>query len=177
MKASRPRFSYITRLTTRLLADHAVEEPHVPIESIAKAQGCKIVPGRLVDISGLLVRSTEGPTIGVNEQQPLVRRRFTIAHELGHLLLHEGNQVTYDRDFRVNLRSPASSQGIDVEEIEANFFAASILMPDSFLEADPRTAFIHLDDDAAVGALASKFKVSQQSMTLRLARLLGHRLS
>lgn len=175
MKAVRPRFSYIARLTQRLLDEHSVTAPAVPVESIARAAGCRIVSSQLRDISGILVRSTGGATIGVNGQQPAVRKRFTIAHELGHLLLHQGEQVTYDHDFRVNLRSSNSSTGQDVEEVEANFFAASLLMPDALLEADPRTEYIHLDDDAAVGALAKSFKVSQQSMTLRLARLLGRK--
>ena len=175
MKPSRPRFSFIVRLTERLLSDRAVTAPPVPVEAIAKAMGCRIVFGPLQNISGILVRSAEGATIGVNERQPPARRRFTIAHELGHLLLHRGDQITYDHEFRVNLRSVESSEGRDVEEIEANFFAASLLMPDACLDADPRTAFIHLDDDAAVGALAKTFKVSQQAMTLRLARLLGRK--
>ena len=173
MKISRPRYSYIVRLTQRLLADHGVEAPPIPVESIAKAMKCRVVFSPLEDVSGILVRSSEGATIGVNERQPPVRRRFTIAHELGHLLLHSGNQVTYDHDFRVNLRSSASSEGRDVEEIEANFFAASLLMPDPLLEADPRTLFIHVDDDRGVGEIAKTFKVSQQAMTLRLARLLN----
>ena len=173
MTHSRPRYSFIVRLTKRLLAENGVTAPPVPVEAIAKAMKCKVVFGPLQDISGILVRSPEGATIGVNERQPPVRRRFTLAHELGHLLLHSGNEVTYDHEFRVNLRSPASSEGKDVEEIEANFFAASLLMPDLFLEADPRTLFIHVDDDMAVGELAKTYKVSQQAMTLRLARLLA----
>lgn len=80
--------------------------------------------------------------------------------------------MTYDHSFRVNLRSDESSEGRDVEEIEANFFASRLLMPDVFLHADPRTTSIDMDDDdEAVAALAKEYKVSQQAMTLRLARL------
>lgn len=173
MTAPRPRFAYIQRLTERLLAEDNVIAAPVPVEAMAKSRGCKVVTGSLHPYSGLLMRSREGTVIGVNEDHPPVRRRFTVAHELGHLLLHEGQQIRYDLDFKVNLRSKASSEGKNVEEIEANFFASSLLMPEAMLEADPRTAFIHLDDDAALETLAKAYKVSRQAMTIRLTRLVG----
>lgn len=175
MTTPRPRFSFIQRLAERLLSDHGVTRPPVPVEDMARKAGCRIVPAALHDVSGILVRSPGGPTIGVNDKQPLVRRRFTVAHELGHLLLHQGQEVTYDHSFRVNLRSDESSEGRDVEEIEANFFAARLLMPEAFLHADQRTSSIDMEDDAAVATLAKDYKVSQQAMTLRLARLGGRR--
>ena len=48
--------------------------------------------------------------IGVNKDQAQVRQRFTIAHELGHLKLHEHKQVHVDREFRVRFRSGATSR-------------------------------------------------------------------
>ena len=160
MTASRPRFSFIERLAERLLAEHGVTRAPVPVEDLARKAGCRIIAAPLHDVSGLLVRSPDGATI---------------AHELGHLLLHRGEQVTYDHAFRVNLRSVESSEGTDVEEIEANFFASRLLMPEAFLQAGPRTTSIDMEDDATVAALAKEYKVSQQAMTLRLARLGGRR--
>ena len=49
------------------------------------------------------------------------------------------------------------------------------LMPDDLLTFDPRAEFIDMNDESAVGGLAIKFKVSQQAMALRLARLLDRR--
>lgn len=175
MSLARPRYAYIERLAERLLAEAGVTESPVPIERIAETKGCSIVGAILQDVSGILVRSIEGVTIGVNARHAPTRKRFTVAHELGHLLLHKGQEVRYDHHFRYSLRSEASSAGTDVEEVEANFFAASILMPDSMLKRDARTAFIDMDDDAAVGELARDYKVSRQAMALRLARLLGRR--
>lgn len=97
------------------------------------------------------------------------RQRFTIAHELGHFLLHEGITNHVDRSYRVNFRSAESSQATNVEEIEANYFAASILMPKHMLDA--RNAEEALDNDAMVGALAREFHVSRLAMSLRLANL------
>ena len=169
------RYGLIERLTERLVAEASLGGPPVPVERIAAGHGCTVRASDLKDISGILVRSPAGNVIGVNSLHHEHRRRFTVAHELGHLLLHEGEQVTFDRDFRVSLRSDESSTGTDVEEVEANFFAASLLMPDSLLLADPRARTIDLEDADATAALARIFSVSTQAMTLRLARLIGRR--
>ena len=175
MNPVRPRYAYIERLANRLLADAQVTSAPVPVEEIAQSRGCTIVPASLNDVSGILVRSAESVTIGVNSRHSQTRKRFTIAHELGHLLLHRGQEVRYDHSFRYSLRSGVSSTGTDIEEIEANFFAASILMPDNLLKNDPRAEFIDMNDESAVRELAAEFKVSQQAMALRLARLLDRR--
>lgn len=175
MIPTRPRYTFIERLTERLLEDARVSQPPVPVEALAKAHGCRVAASDLKDISGILVRSPDAAVIGVNNRHPETRRRFTIAHELGHFLLHEGQEVRFDREFRVSLRTEASSTGVNVEEIEANFFAASLLMPDRLLLKDPRASSIELEDAAAVKDLAKGYGVSVQAMTLRLARLIGRK--
>jgi Zn-dependent peptidase ImmA (M78 family) len=172
MAVVRARYGLIERLTEQLLSEFEVCSPPVPVERMATAKGCVIRQSDLGEISGILVRSSSGSVIGVNKIHPETRRRFTIAHELGHFLLHQGEGVTYDEDFRVSLRSDQSSTGTDVAEIEANFFAASLLMPNGLLLADPRTKSIELEDSDATSDLAATFGVSTQAMTLRLARLI-----
>ena len=106
-------------------------------------------------------------TIGVNAKQSPARRRFTIAHEFGHFLLHEGfpaMSITTTASIFARMRS---SLAVDIEEIEANFFAACLLMPKQFLIAVD--AIEALDSDRAVGRLATAFKVSRHAMSLRLA--------
>ena len=68
---------------------------------------------------GFSVRDQASLVIGVNRKHSSTRQRFTAAHELGHALLHDGDPVHYDPGFRVDLRSELSSQGTDVEEMEA----------------------------------------------------------
>jgi Zn-dependent peptidase ImmA (M78 family) len=64
-----------------------------------------------------------------------------------------------------------------IEEIEANFFAASLLMPRRFLDKDPRTLTIEIEDAKAVQELARAYTVSTQAMSVRLMNLYGRRSS
>ncbi len=171
MTFQRARYAKIERLVSALLLERNISKPAVPVEKVVRKTGIAIRYGDLDDVSGLLVRSGDSATIGVNINHPLVRQRFTIAHEFGHYLLHLGISSHYDRDYRVNYRSRESSQATDVEEIEANFFAASILMPKDFLDTDD--AIQALDNDAAVERLAARYNVSRHAMSLRLGNVYG----
>jgi Zn-dependent peptidase ImmA (M78 family) len=171
MKPLRARYNKITQMADRLLREHSIITPPVPVDKIAKNLGVKLRYGRLGEVSGLLVRTNESATIGVNVTQMRVRQRFTIAHELGHLLLHQGIWSHKDEGFLVNFRSAKSSEATNVEEIEANFFAASILIPKQFLDQD--NAIRALDSDTAVRDLARKYNVSRHAMSLRLANVYG----
>lgn len=152
-----------------LLEQHQQSKPPVRIERIAKGLGVELRSGDLGDISGVLVRRDDTAIIGTNSTQSTQRQRFTIAHELGHFLLHEGVTNHVDRTYRVNFRSAESSQATNVEEIEANYFAASLLMPKHML--DHLCAEEALDDDDKVYGLAKQFQVSRHAMSLRLVNL------
>jgi Zn-dependent peptidase ImmA (M78 family) len=169
MKPLRARYAKIERLVDSLLEEHHISRPAVPIEKLVKKLGIDVKEGDLGDVSGLLVRTGVRATIGVNSKHLEVRRRFTIAHEFAHYMLHTGISAHYDRDYRVNYRSAESSEATNVEEIEANFFAASILMPKPFLDRDD--ALQALDSDREVAKLATRYNVSRHAMSLRLANV------
>ena len=172
MTPARPRYARIEQLADGLLRGARISDAPVPIDDIVRGQGIIIRPMELNDISGLVVRDGNGIVIGVNRTHPLTRRRFTVAHELAHALLHEGKEVHYDKDFRVDFRSGVSSLGVEIVEMEANFFAASILMPWRFLEADPLVAGLDFESaDVAIKGLAARYKVSPHAMSIRLGNL------
>ena len=172
MKPVRPRWALVERRVTELLAKYGVNEPPIPIETLIRSEGIELhYPDLGDDVSGVLVRQSGGMVIGVNRRHSKARQRFTAAHELGHALLHEGSEVHHDQVFRMNLRSDLSSQGIDPEEIEANHFAASLLMPRITLERDPSAFLIEIEDATAVSSLARRYGVSAHAMALRLAAL------
>ena len=173
MTPLRPRYARIDKIIDHLLAEHSVKEPPVPVEKMIRAKGVTIRKINLKDISGMIVRDNDSILIGVNSTQAETRQRFTLAHEFGHFLLHEGKPVHYDKQFRMDLRSSLSSTGTDNEEIEANYFASSLLMPRLFLERDVADRFIDIEDADAVEDLAKRYKVSLQAMNIRLLNVFG----
>ena len=80
--------------------------------------------------------------------------------------------VHFDHNFRVHMRDDLSSQGIDESEIEANLFAAELLMPAAFLEHDLKKAgVVYFIDDDVISNLAHKYGVSTQALLIRLKNL------
>lgn len=167
------RIQKIQKTAKELLTRFDIQAPPVPVRRLARGCGACIVrvSGRDDDIDGFLYREDSEAVIGVNRDQAAVRQRFTIAHELGHLLLHERSQVHVDRGFRVRLRSGVSREGIDRDEMEANRFAAELLMPTGFLRADLEEWELDLADDRQLRVLARRYGVSTQALAIRLNSL------
>lgn len=159
----------------RLLIEHGITRPPVDPEAIAKAEGIVVVSRRFedADVSGILFRDGDHHVIGVNSAHPPVRRRFTIAHELGHRALHPGRELILDVPVRVNLRDKTSSTASDLEEIEANAFAASLLMPEQMIRAQlsQLPPAQRREPDTTAAALARIFKVSTPALNFRLINL------
>lgn len=164
------RFKEIRDSVEQLLKQRKVRRPPVPVERIAEGLGLAIryTPAD-EELSGAIIRTHKEVVIGVNSRHHSNRRRFTIAHELGHYRLHSGVEVHVDEDFRVNLRDEESSKGVNWEEVEANRFAAELLMPTKFLLRDVEK--FRGIDAGAIQVLARRYKVSAEAMEIRLANL------
>jgi Zn-dependent peptidase ImmA (M78 family) len=145
----------------------------VAVEAIASKLGATIVFEAMDrGVSGLLVRDKESLVIGVNATHPPVRQRFSIAHEIGHLVLHRGRPMVIDH-VRLNLRDENSSAATDYEEIQANAFAAELLMPKDLVLKELRNIDPSRNGSEAnlVADLAQAFDVSEQAMEYRLVNL------
>jgi Zn-dependent peptidase ImmA (M78 family) len=174
MTVLRARYNKIETITAQLLQKYKIKTPAIPVDKIAEGEGASILVKHFKnEISGLLMREGQHAIIAVERNQPSTRKRFTIAHELGHLMLHEGKEIRVDTGFRINLRSPDSSTAEDVEEIESNAFAASLLMPEVFLRRDLEDETLEIEDAEFVRRLSKRYDVSTQAMTLRLVNLLS----
>ena len=172
MTLRRPRYAHIKRVVASLLHENSIVKAAVPVERLARDAGIEIRLGDLGETSGLLARRSGFTIIGVNSTQHETRQRFTIAHEFGHYLLHEGLESHVDRDYRIAFRDKTSSDASSVIEMEANFFAANLLMPEEFLQKDGGEDAI--DHDEEVAKLAKRYKVSRHAMSLRLTNIYGH---
>ena len=98
---------------------------------------------------------------GSGVRQPIRRRRFTIAHELGHWIC----QYRAGRPARFYCRSGDVAAAADrAAEREANVFAAELLMP----EPAVRAAW---GEEPEIAACAERFSVSSEAMHWRLYNL------
>jgi Zn-dependent peptidase ImmA (M78 family) len=162
----------IQRSVNNLLQFADIKEAPVPVEEIARLRGVQVryLPFE-GDLSGLIFREEEKAVIGVNELHSKTRQRFTIAHELGHVELHNRSELHIDRGFRVLLRQERSGQAVDSAEIEASTFAVELLLPVAMFERDLRAQTIDYEDDELIRNLADRYQVSLQVIVFRFASL------
>lgn len=170
----RDQLSAPSKHASRLIRELKISTAPIPVERIAKHLKALVRYSPFDDeISGMVFVKEGIPVIGVNALHHPNRQRFTIAHEIGHLVLHREHvtaHVHVDKQYRVLMRNTRSSKGTDLIEIEANQFAAELLMPHEMLHGALED-LIDLDDEESIESLARKFKVSKQAMSHRLSGL------
>jgi Zn-dependent peptidase ImmA (M78 family) len=155
-----------------LLASLNIRSAPTPVEKIAKALGVHVRFSPFDDeLSGMIYVKDGVPIIGVNSLHHPNRQRFTIAHELGHFELHRQmitDQVHVDKNFPALMRDPKSGTGTERIEIEANQFAAELLMPRESIERALAGIQFDIDDDGPMEEIAKKFRVSTQALQYRI---------
>lgn len=151
--------------TRDILKAHTADIP-VKLGALADALGLVVRVGTLKPgISGEIRPSTEAPAgflIRINRHEKKERQRFTLAHEIGHYILHRHlirSGITDDIMYRSGLS--------DQYESEANRFAAELLMPRAIVRERIKQSGRPADDELA-GALAKEFQVSVPAMKIRL---------
>lgn len=131
--------------------------PKGPIDNITE----------LLERNGIIVISfdfgterVDSRTIYTHDKQPIIilnktmlgdRKRFSLAHELGHLIMHAFTMPSFDRDITH----------------EANMFAAGFLLPQNEVKKD----FENGVNIALLGELKRKWKVSMQALLFRASDL------
>ena len=110
---------------------------------------------------GLSARTEGARMVLASPISHLARQRFTLAHELGHLLAGDNQGVHLDQDIF------AGKGRAEPSEVRANAFAAAFLMPRDLLVERVRPGF----DEAAFATLAMDLAVSPESLAYRLGGL------
>jgi Zn-dependent peptidase ImmA (M78 family) len=128
----KPRVGYVRKYARELLKRCDITEPPVDLRVVAEKQGLEYqeVDYFTEDVDGMVVQM-EGRVIAVaNLNQSPTRRRFSLAHELGHHLLHPDRTVLDDQ---ASIDSPPPGphefSGKDPYEAEADIFAGELLVP------------------------------------------------
>ena len=139
----------------------------VEVRDVAARLGLAIYQMPLASgVSGVLLRepsygTESGFAVLVNSAEAYVRQRFTAAHEIGHYVLHRdriGNRV----EDNYLLRAEGMSNAM---EVEANKFAADMLMPWPLLN-------MHIQAGrSSVSSLAAIFEVSEIAMAIRIGHV------
>lgn len=156
-----------------LLKMQGITAPPINPVNIAKNLGISVEKAPFSDdLSGVLMRERGHAIIALNKAHPRLRQRFTVAHELGHFALNHQGDMFVDHKV-LNKRDGRSKIAIDPQEIEANAFAAALLMPESMV-LDAVIAIAGNDTperNDLIKSLAKTFEVSAQAMEFRLVNL------
>jgi Zn-dependent peptidase ImmA (M78 family) len=138
----------------------------IDVEAITEELGIEIQHKELPNNHPGYAECSNGqPLIVINKKHSKDRGRFTLAHELGHHLLHESDLLKEGSLDRIGYNHYHD----DYREFEANDFSARLLMPEHIVRAyyDEYTVDGYVD----VSALAYIFKVSIDAMRFRLNKI------
>ncbi|WP_445712856.1 ImmA/IrrE family metallo-endopeptidase [Flavobacterium sp.] len=163
-------YKKIEEQTFNILSELEINTPNkIDVFKIAKHLGVDVKPATLdSSISGLFVIKEQKPYIRYNDSEAPQRQKFTIAHELGHFVLHKDIPLFVEKNETVLYRNLDSTTGELLKEKEANSFAASLLMPKFMI--DEQIENIPQGKDPVI-YLSKIFKVSSQAMYYRLNNL------
>lgn len=149
--------------------NHFRQSVPVDVEGLAKALGIHVRYSDLgTEISGMIEKNDDGNgyVITVNQDDSETRQRFTIAHELGHFVLHRdkiGNGIEDSRIYRSMNEGKYKNLNIGkYEETQANQFAATLLMPVESIKKIQESGY----NDIA--KIADILKVSQKALEIRM---------
>ena len=95
--------------------------------------------------------------ITIREGEPTSRQRFSVAHELGHAVLGHGSSPRRTK--------PYTQSSYIRKEMEANIFAAELIMPRDAIKALVEVRGLGFEE------LCKKFDVSRKAMEIRLQQL------
>jgi Zn-dependent peptidase ImmA (M78 family) len=153
-----PRYKLAKETADRLTENYS--SPPIPVLEISEANGAHVLFDPFDryrdEVAGFC--DFGSGTIFVNSADPINRQTFTIAHELGHWMLHREYFLAHPDRYTIFPRYQRPEPGNPFEQ-EANHFAANLLAPKRLLAPIK---------DAPVSVLAKIFAVSQEMMEIRL---------
>ncbi|MDR3241442.1 MAG: ImmA/IrrE family metallo-endopeptidase [Lactobacillaceae bacterium] len=158
------------KLDNPIQASEEMEHEYIDIETILHRTGFEIIYDPNLTGSGKIVEKK----IYINSSEVETRKRFSMAHELGHAM--QGTDIASR-----NTEEDVYTSVEKLDEIFANKFAAQLLMPrklvveyitDEINAQNLNAMSLNTNDiDTITSALASRLKVSLGAMEFRLQNL------
>lgn len=159
MPPRRPKREAALGEARRLLSVAGITEPPVDVERLSRVLGVrKIVPVGFIATDACLLPDRNGHTILIKRTSSERRQRFSIAHELGHILLRA--RAT---KFRGGNRERAAQEEKLCDEI-----AAELLMPQPLFE---REMIRQEPSIEMICKLAKKFNTAIEPAAIRFGKL------
>ncbi len=165
----------IEEKVTALLSQYSYDQDrddYIDIIDFVKKQGFSVgnallsesEDGFLAIRPSSIIKGNSDKIIGVNVNRSLELKRFIIAHEFAHSVLHYGSgQVFLHRE---------NKKGKGEEENDADYFAAALLMPrDSFKRVYQRLKAENLPENMIYLKLAAIYKVPSESVLRRISEI------
>jgi Zn-dependent peptidase ImmA (M78 family) len=152
--------------TPLAIIERYTQDAPVRVEAIARDLGIAVIQEIMEpDVAGRIVRddttrSPAGFSIFINSRDPVRRQRFTLAHELGHFVLHRdiiGDGLIDDAMYRSRLA--------DMYERQANRWAADTLMPAALVKG------LYRGGMRSLAELSNTLDVSEEAIRIRLSEL------
>lgn len=152
----------------KLMEEHGLDDPtEIPLELIAAGIGATVIEKPLRSTDGRIVFGNKLTIITINSDIEYEgKRRFTLAHELGHFVMHRNHLVIHnDTDATLEYFKKGDQEG------EANEFASELLMPESlFIKESKKKKF----SPDLLRQLADRFKTSITSVAYKYFELGDH---
>lgn len=154
---NKPRIGVARNLARKLLKDAGLGSPPISLQKLGDYLETKYnlqldgIRNFSDKTSGATITVNGAPTIAFNKNHGWYRRRFTIAHEIGHYIMKTGHN------------SVASAlDTTDPIESEVNEFAAELLMPLQQFKKDCKNGISSIDE------LVERYQVSKEAAGWRL---------
>ena len=149
----------------RMLIDLGISEPkEIDLDAIAWTRGA-IVNYRPIDnCEATIVGSKRKAVISINSRSMPERRRFSLAHELGHWHHHRGRILFCGKNDVCNFANDALNP-----ERQADSFASDLILPGFMIE--PRLRKMKRPNLAAARELAGEFHASLTAALVKMTIL------
>lgn len=151
-------------LTSTILINNDMFKVPVDVVKIAKLNGITVYEGDLEkNVSGAIRYNQEKENfeILVNKNDTRERKRFTIAHEIGHFFLHREILMSDEIHIDIMYRMPNEDEEQKRREKDVDYFAGALLMNKTLLTK-------MYNENNTITELAEIFDVSVSAMTVRL---------
>jgi Zn-dependent peptidase ImmA (M78 family) len=159
----------------QLLQEHNLFTQPVNVDELAEKMGINVNYQPLDDgFSAFLLIKDGNATAFVNDEHHPNRQRFSLAHEIGHYVLHHKvgtkNDIFLDKNLSFYTRKDQTSSDQVNQRIEreANAFAAALLMPEKLIKKYIAKHDLDVTDEFDISRIAIAFGVSEQALQIRL---------